>query len=104
MSNAERQRQYRQRHLKDPRQGRVRLPALLSLPAKVALERLAASNDLPQRAALERVLLDALERMTPTLTGGPQAEALRSNGTTPRGYPADIKAMADARPDGPERG
>lgn len=68
MTNAERQRQYRQRHLKDLDGTGERLNVVLSLHAKAALERLASFYGITQREALERALLDAQDRATAGLT------------------------------------
>jgi hypothetical protein len=68
MTNAERQRQYRQRHLKADDGSGERLSVILSLPAKRALERLASFHGTSQRATLERLILDAQARTTRALT------------------------------------
>jgi hypothetical protein len=57
-SNAERQRAYRERHLKALDGQGERLNLVISLHAKRALERLASHYGVTQRAVLERVLAD----------------------------------------------
>jgi hypothetical protein len=58
-SNAQRQSDYRARHLKDIDGNAQRLNLLLDLHAKRALERLAACYAVTQREVLERLLRDA---------------------------------------------
>jgi hypothetical protein len=65
MTNTERQRHYRQRHLKAESE---RLSIILSLPAKRALERLASFHGTSQRETLERLTLDAKAHVTSGLT------------------------------------
>lgn len=115
MTNAERQRHYRQRHLKAVDGSGERLSLILSLPAKKALERLASFHGTSQRATLERLILDAQAHTTRVgLTPEQQdqyhdktlrAEALPGNdgdngllpgnATVPRsGYPDHARQMA----------
>ena len=68
MTNAERQRHYRQRHLKAVDGSGERLSIILSLPAKKALERLASFHGTSQRETLERLILDAQAGTTRGLT------------------------------------
>lgn len=58
-SNAQRQSDYRYRHLKDEHGEAQRLNVLLDLHAKRALERLAACYAVTQRELLEGLLRDA---------------------------------------------
>jgi hypothetical protein len=58
-SNAQRQADYRQRHLKDENSGLERVNALVTVHAKRQLERLADCYGVTQRACLERILADA---------------------------------------------
>ena len=58
-SNAERQRAYRVRHLKDENGTGERLNIMLDLHAKRALERLAKCYGVTQRAMLEKLLIQA---------------------------------------------
>jgi len=58
-SNAQRQADYRARHLKDENAQLVRLSLLVDLHAKRALERLACGYGVTQRAMLEGVLMQA---------------------------------------------
>jgi hypothetical protein len=58
-SNAERQRAYRTRHLKDENGKGERLNILLDLHAKRALERLATCYGVTQKAILESILRQA---------------------------------------------
>ncbi len=59
MSNAERQRAYRERQLQDVEGGGERLNTILSVQAKAQLERLARHYGCTQRAVLERLLSEA---------------------------------------------
>ncbi|MBK1705123.1 hypothetical protein [Halochromatium glycolicum] len=68
MTNAERQRHYRQRHLKAVDGSGERLSIILSLQAKTALGRLASFHGTSQRATLERLILDAQAHITRGLT------------------------------------
>jgi hypothetical protein len=65
MTNAEKQRCYRERKLKDENGERINL--IVSVNAKLALKRLAAHNGLTQSAMLERILLEAQSAITQTL-------------------------------------
>lgn len=58
-TNAERQRAYRQRHLKDLDGAAERLSTFVSVNAKRALERMAHHHSTTQRAILERTLAEA---------------------------------------------
>ena len=55
-SNAERQRAYRQRHLKDIEGGGERLNTVVSVSAKAQLARLAQYHGTSQRETLERLI------------------------------------------------
>ncbi len=70
MSNAERQRKYRQRHLKEPDgEPLVRLNLLASANAKAHLERLSSCYAVTLRAALERAIHDASDKVMAGLSG-----------------------------------
>jgi len=58
-SNAERQRAYRERHLKDEAGNSERINTVVSLSAKRSLERLASCYGVTQRVMLERVIAEA---------------------------------------------
>jgi len=58
-SNAQRQADYRARHLKDENSQLERLSLLVAFPVKRALERLACCYGVTQRAMLERLLMQA---------------------------------------------
>ncbi len=58
-SNAQRQADYRARHLKDGNSQLERLSLLVDFHAKRALERLACCYGVTQRAMLERLLMQA---------------------------------------------
>lgn len=58
-TNAQRQAEYRHRHLVAEDGGAERLNLLVSVPAKRKLERLAACYGVTQRAMLERLLTEA---------------------------------------------
>ncbi len=58
-SNAERQAEYRRRHLHDPEGKLERINVLVSLQAKRQLERLASYYGVTKREALERALAEA---------------------------------------------
>ena len=62
-TNAQRQADYRTRHLKDLDGTSSRLNIIISVQAKAALERLATASGVTQRLFLERVLAEA-ERAT----------------------------------------
>lgn len=72
MSNAERQRRYRERHLKNLEAGAERINVVADLQAKLALERLARYWGLTQRATLELVLSEAQRQVLDGLTGEEQ--------------------------------
>ncbi|WP_190275874.1 transcriptional regulator [Thiorhodovibrio frisius] len=89
MTNAERQRRYRERHLKDVDAQGERIALVVTVPAKAALTRLASWHGTTQRQALERALIESQARIINTLTGEQQnafhdgkltASALPSNG------------------------
>lgn len=56
---AQRQAEYRARHLKDETGTGARLNMLVDVHAKLSLERLAACYGVTQRAMLERIIRDA---------------------------------------------
>lgn len=58
-SNAQRQADYRVRHLKDENSQLERLSLLVDLHAKRALERLASCYGVTQRAMIERLVMQA---------------------------------------------
>lgn len=58
-SNAQRQAEYRARHLQHEDGMGERLNLVINLHAKRALERLAVSYSVTQRAALERIIAEA---------------------------------------------
>jgi hypothetical protein len=62
-SNAQRQADYRARHLKDENSQLERLSLLVDFHAKCALERLACCYGVTQRAMLERLVMQA-DRVT----------------------------------------
>ena len=72
LTGAERQRRYRQKHLKDFDAQLERLQCVVSLHAKRALERLAVFYGLSQRDMLEQVINEAEQRLTAQLTGSEQ--------------------------------
>lgn len=65
MSNAEKQASYRQRKIKEGES--ERLQTVISLHAKLGIERLARHNGLSQAAMLERLILEEQQRVTTTL-------------------------------------
>jgi hypothetical protein len=67
MSAAEKQARYRQRHLRDG--DRERLPAVVSLHAKLALGRLARHYGVTLARMVERLALDEAARVTATMDG-----------------------------------
>jgi len=69
-SNAERQAEYRRRHLHDPEGTLERINALVSLQAKRQLERLAAYYGVTKREVLERVLAEAEHAALDALPAG----------------------------------
>ena len=69
LSNAERQRRYRERHLRSEEGQGERLNVVVHLSAKRALEQLAVHWGTSQREALERVLREAQGRVLDTLDG-----------------------------------
>ena len=71
-SNAERQAEYRRRHLHDPEGGLERINALVSLQAKRQLERLASYYGVTKREVLERALAEAERAAVDALTADQQ--------------------------------
>lgn len=69
MSNAERQRRYRDRHLNGIEGECQRVNLIASIEAKTALERLAHFHSITQRQALERALHEAQSRILDRLSG-----------------------------------
>ena len=87
-SNAQRQRDYRERHLKglgEEYDMLERINLLVSHTAKTSLKRLASYAGTTQRAMLEKVLAEAEQRLMETLSGRQQDDycdgklSLRSN-------------------------
>ncbi len=68
INNAERQRQYRQRHLQDAEGQGERLNMIISFHAKWALARMAAHRNITQKALLEQLLLDAESQLVSNLS------------------------------------
>ena len=68
INNAERQRQYRQRHLQDAEGRGERLNMIISFHAKWALARMAAYHNKTQKALLEQLLLDAESQLVSNLS------------------------------------
>ncbi len=66
-NNAERQRQYRLRHLQDEDGQGARLNMVISFHAKWALARMAAYHNKKQKALLEQLLLDAESQLVSKL-------------------------------------
>jgi hypothetical protein len=69
LSAAEKQARYRQKHLRDG--DRERLQAVVSLHAKLALERLARHYGLTLAGMVERLALDEAARVTAGMDGDP---------------------------------
>ena len=67
MTNAEKQASYRQRKIKEG-EGE-RLQSVISLHAKLAIERLARHYGMTQAAMIERLAMDEQKRVTDTLEG-----------------------------------
>ncbi len=67
MTNAEKQANYRQRKIKEG--DGERLQAVISLHAKLAIERLARHYGITQAALIERLAMDEQKRVTDTLEG-----------------------------------
>lgn len=65
MTNAEKQASYRQRKIKEG--DGERLQAVISLHAKLAIERLARHYGITQAAMIERLAMDEQKRVTDTL-------------------------------------
>ncbi len=87
-SNAQRQRNYRDRHLKqagEKHEMLERINQMVSLCAKSSLKRLASYYGVTQRAMLERAIADADNKLINTLTSEQQNDyydmniTLRSN-------------------------
>lgn len=72
MSNADRQREYRARHLKDVEGTGERVNMIVSVQAKRSLERLAACYGVTQRELMERVIADAENALLAGLSGKKQ--------------------------------
>jgi hypothetical protein len=89
-SNAERQRAYRERHLKATDGQGERINIVVSLHAKRQLERLAHCYGVTQRAMLERVLADAERSLLDSLPAEAHGDyddmrgPLCSNGPAPK--------------------
>jgi hypothetical protein len=73
-SNAERQREYRARHLQDAEGTGERINAVVSLSAKRSLERLASCYGVTQRAMLEQILAEAEDALLCQLSSGKQSK------------------------------
>ena len=74
-SNAQRQRDYRERHLKslgEEYDMLERINLMVSYSAKQSLQRLARYSGITQRAVLEKVLSEAEQRLMDTLSGQQQ--------------------------------
>lgn len=69
LSSAERQRAYRQRHLRDVEGSRARLNVIIEQDAVLALRRLAAHKGLTQAAALRELVLSAQNRVIGRMGG-----------------------------------
>ena len=65
--NAKRQAEYRQRHMKEGSD--QRLNVILSLDAKLALERMAKHDGVTNKSLLERVLLETQSRLLEDMDG-----------------------------------
>jgi hypothetical protein len=72
-SNAERQRAYRERHLKDAEGEGERINTVVSMSAKRSLERLASCYGVTQRAMLEQILAEAEDTVLSGLSSGEQS-------------------------------
>ena len=73
-SNAERQRAYRQRHLKDADGKGERINTVVSMSAKLSLERLASCYGVTQRAMLEKVIAGAEDTLLSGLSSRKQSK------------------------------
>ena len=73
-SNAERQRAYRERHLNDVAGDSERINTVVSMSAKLSLERLASCHGESQRAMLERVIAEAEDTLLSQLTSRKQSK------------------------------
>jgi len=71
-TNAERQRLYRQRHLKDVEGNKARLNTLISASAKLSLARLAKHYAVRQTALLEQLIADAEKEALAKMSGDEQ--------------------------------
>jgi hypothetical protein len=67
MTNAERQRRYRQKHLKDEAGGKERLNLMLDFRAKLTLDRLTKRYAVTQAELIERLLREEQDRLLDTL-------------------------------------
>lgn len=72
-TNAQRQAEYRERHLKDENRTDDRLNTLINIHAKYALARLARHYGITQRALLERLLTETDSKVANSLTGVDQS-------------------------------
>jgi macrodomain Ter protein organizer (MatP/YcbG family) len=72
MTNAERQRRYRQKHLKDETGGKERLSLMLDFRAKLTLDRLAKRYTVTQAELIERLLREEQDRLLETLNAEEQ--------------------------------
>ena len=73
-SNAQRQRAYRERHLKDAGGKGERLNTVINLSAKRSLERLASCYGITQRALLERIVAQVESELLTKLDSGEQSQ------------------------------
>ena len=67
LTNAERQRRYREKHLKDVEGNKERLNLVLDFQAKWTLERLAKRYAVTQTELIERLLREEQDRLLATL-------------------------------------
>lgn len=72
MTNAERQRRYRERHLRSLEGQAERINLIASVQTKAAIDRLANYWQTTRRAALERAIREAESRVLDTLPGPEQ--------------------------------
>jgi hypothetical protein len=73
-SNAERQRAYRELHLKDMAATGERINMVVSMTAKRSLERLASCYDITQRAMLEQIIAEAEDALLSELSAAHQSD------------------------------
>lgn len=69
MTNAEKQARYREKHLKGVDGGKERLQAIISVNAKLALDRLAQHHGVTLAALVERLALEEASRVTAGMDG-----------------------------------